>query len=88
MNDWHSTKQNQTALQLVTKWQCFVVIVCKSITAFLSLREESSEQMGFIGAYSAFSVMPHSKHWLNIKWRIFTALTRAHHWSTFCTRWM
>jgi len=40
MNYWHSTKQNQTAPQLVKKWQCFLVIVWKSITAFLSLREE------------------------------------------------
>jgi len=62
MNDWQSNEQNQTAPQMVKKWQCFVVIVCKSITAFLSLREKSSEQMGFIGAYSVFSVMPHSKH--------------------------
>jgi len=60
MNDWHSREQNQTAPQVVKKWQCFVVIVCNSITAFLSLREKSSEQMSFIGAYSAFSVMPHS----------------------------
>jgi len=62
MNDWHSTEQNQTAPYLVKKWQCFVGKVCKSITAFLSLKEESSVQMGFIGAYFAFSVMPHSKH--------------------------
>jgi len=62
MNDWHANEQNQTAPHLVKKWQCFVVTICKSITAFLSLREKSSEQMGFIGAYSAFSIMPHSKH--------------------------
>jgi hypothetical protein len=62
MNYWHSTKQNQTAPQLVKKWQCFIVIVWKSITAFLSLREESSVEMGFKGAYSAYLVMPYSKH--------------------------
>jgi len=62
MNDWHSTEQNQTAPQLVKKWHCFVVKVRNSITVFLSLREESTMQMGFRGVYSAFSVMPHSKH--------------------------
>jgi hypothetical protein len=62
MTDWHNTEQNQTAPQLIKKRQCFVVIARKRITAFPSLRQESSVQMGFIGAYSAFSVMPHSKH--------------------------
>jgi hypothetical protein len=62
MNDWHSNEQNQTAPQLFKKWECFVVKVSKITTAFLSLREESSVQEGFIGAYSAFSVMPESKH--------------------------
>jgi hypothetical protein len=53
MTDWHSTEQILTAPLLVQKRRCFVVIVCKSITAFLSLRKESSVQMGFEGAYSA-----------------------------------